>query len=375
MENQMENAALQKENWKVLISLFPENWERLAEHTHAIGRLRGFRSAEALIRTLLIHIAHGYSLRETAVRARESGLANISDVALLKRLRSAEHWFKALCHELLKEFSVKFPIEEEGINMRLVDGTIVKEPGQTGSQWRIHYSLRVPCLSCDYFELTGVEGSGTGESFKKFPLVKNDCLIGDRGFSTIQGLAYVSDCKAYSLCRLNTSSLSFYTQDDREFNLLKQVKKIKEAGEPYQWEVKIKNKNEGLSVNGRLCVLRKSEEAAKRALEKIKRKANKTGVKVKPETIECAKYIIVFTTLPKEKFSTLKVLEWYRVRWQIELLFKRLKSLAAFGHLPKYDDQSSRAWLYGKLFIGLLTEKLMRHASAISPWGYCLSEK
>lgn len=371
----MENTALQKENWKVLISLFPENWERLAAHTHAIDRLRGFRSAEALIRTLLIHIAQGYSLRETVVRARESGLANISDVALLKRLRSAEPWFKALCHELLKESSVKFPAAEEEINMRLVDGTMVKEPGKTGSQWRIHYSLRVPSLSCDYFELTGVEGSGTGESFKKFPLVKNDCLIGDRGFSTIQGLAYVSDCKAYLLCRLNTSSLSFYTQDDREFHLLKQVKKIKEAGEPHQWDVKVKNKNERMSVNGRLCVLRKSEEAAKRALEKIKRKANKTGVKVKPETIEYAKYIIVFTTLPKEKFPTLKVLEWYRVRWQIELLFKRLKSLAAFGHLPKYDDQSSRAWLYGKLFIGLLTEKLMRHASAISPWGYCLSEK
>jgi hypothetical protein len=51
--------------------------------------------------------------------------------------------------------------------------------------------------------------------------------------------------------------------------------------------------------------------------------------------------------------------------------FKRPKSIAELGHLPKYDDRSSRAWLYGKLFMALLEEKkMMRAASAISSWGY-----
>jgi hypothetical protein len=63
-------------------------------------------------------------------------------------------------------------------------------------------------------------------------------------------------------------------------------------------------------------------------------------------------------------------LDIYRLRWQIELSFKRLKSIAELGHLPKDDDRSSRAWLYGKLFIALLTEKMRRVASTISPWGY-----
>lgn len=66
------------------------------------------------------------------------------------------------------------------------------------------------------------------------------------------------------------------------------------------------------------------------------------------------------------------ILEWYRVRWQIELTFKRLKSLAQLGHLPKYDAQSSRAWLYGKLFVALLTQKLVRIGRELSPWGYIL---
>ena len=100
------------------------------------------------------------------------------------------------------------------------------------------------------------------------------------------------------------------------------------------------------------------------------RQAKKRQRQIKAETLEYAKYVIVFTTLPSQDFTTQRVLEWYRLRWQIELSFKRLKSLASFGHLPKYDEVSARAWLYGKLLVGLMTEKLLRYARAISPWGY-----
>jgi hypothetical protein len=57
------------------------------------------------------------------------------------------------------------------------------------------------------------------------------------------------------------------------------------------------------------------------------------------------------------------------MRWQIELVFKRLKSLAQLGHVPKYDDRSSRAWVYGKLLVALLAQKLIRIGRTISPWG------
>ena len=67
-----------------------------------------------------------------------------------------------------------------------------------------------------------------------------------------------------------------------------------------------------------------------------------------------------------------QVLEGYRLRWQIELTFKRLKSIVQMGHVPKQDDQSSRAWLYGKLLVALLSQKLARVGSVLSPWGYYL---
>jgi hypothetical protein len=85
----------------------------------------------------------------------------------------------------------------------------------------------------------------------------------------------------------------------------------------------------------------------------------------RPGTLEFAKYVIVFTT--RSSGSTADVLRSYRMRWQIELVFKRLKSVAQLGHVPKHDDRSSRAWLYGKLLVTLLAQKLIRIGRDISP--------
>jgi hypothetical protein len=91
-------------------------------------------------------------------------------------------------------------------------------------------------------------------------------------------------------------------------------------------------------------------------------------MKTKPGTLEFAKYVIVFTT--RSSGSAVDVLRSYRMRWQIELVFKRLKSLAQLGHVPKHDDRSSRAWLYGKLLVTLLAQKLIRIGRDISPSGH-----
>ena len=96
----------------------------------------------------------------------------------------------------------------------------------------------------------------------------------------------------------------------------------------------------------------------------MRRQASKRRKRLQPQTLEFAKYVILFTTFPAEA-----VLEWYRTRWQVELVFKRLQSLAQLGHLPKHTDESAKAWLYGKLLVALLVEKLPAHARSIPPWG------
>ena len=76
--------------------------------------------------------------------------------------------------------------------------------------------------------------------------------------------------------------------------------------------------------------------------------------------------------MPYTEASVEQVLEAYRLRWQVELTFKRLKSIAQIGHVPKHHHQSSRAWLYGKLLVALLSQRLAQVGKTISPWGYTL---
>jgi hypothetical protein len=153
------------ENWAVLLSLLPPQWEQQARLCRAVERLRQFDSVGTVLRTLLLHVGKGYSLDETAARVKNAGLADISGVTVLQRLRQAEPWLHGLCVALAQESGWEVPFEAHAWKVRAVDSTLVKEPGRRGNQWRIHYSLRIPSLLCDHFELTPVKGAGTGSGW------------------------------------------------------------------------------------------------------------------------------------------------------------------------------------------------------------------
>lgn len=104
-----------------------------------------------------------FAARDDEACAQSANLADFSDVALLKRLCKSKDWLHALCGALFAERKID-PVPPGPIALRMIDSTLVKEPGQTGSQWRIHYSLQWPGLKCDCFKLTATKGEGTGES-------------------------------------------------------------------------------------------------------------------------------------------------------------------------------------------------------------------
>jgi hypothetical protein len=356
------------EDWQLLLELFPMGWEQTAVLSGALERLRGFDSAGNLLRVLLLHVGRGYSLRESAVRAREAGLADVSDVAILKRLRKAGEWWRQMCVALLRESGFAMRAEARGWKVRAMDGTLIKEPGSGGTLWRVHYSLLLPELECDHLELTPVKGSGTGEKMERFPAAPGDLMLADRGYCRPGSIAALRRQGAAVIVRLNTSSLPLLDAKGKRFPLLDRLEKMGTRSRPAEWRVWTRTGTE--LIEGRLCALRKSEDSTRRARRKITRKAQQGGPEPKPETLVYAGYVMVFTTLPREQFTAQEVLECYRLRWQIELVFKRLKSLAGIGNLPKYDERSARGWLYGKLLLALLGQKLMRIGRDISPWGY-----
>jgi hypothetical protein len=250
---------------------------------------------------------------------------------------------------------------------------MVKEPGKTGGQWRIHYSLRLPTLECDHFELTPARGKNTGEKFGRFTFHAGELVLADAGYSHPPGIAAVVKQGADVCVRLNPAALPLWDEQERPFALLKKVRTLKRAGQEADWRVWVLS--DGQRIAGRLCSVRKSEDAIQKAQRRLTRRQQQGKSTVTPETREYASYILVFTTLASQQATTRQVLDCYRLRWQIELTFKRLKTILQLGHVPKHDDQSSRAWLYAKLFLALLSQKLSRIGSAVSPWGYYLPEE
>ena len=149
-----------------------------------------------------MHIGCGYSLRETATRAKLASLADISDVALIGRLRKAKDWLHNLCVVLFEEQGIALHNESD-FQVRLFDATNVKEPGKTGSLWCIHYSVQLPSLTCDFFKLTATKGRGTGESFFQYTIKKGDYIIADRGYSTNSGIHHVVVSKRRMSCEIH----------------------------------------------------------------------------------------------------------------------------------------------------------------------------
>ena len=364
------NKEYIREDWNVLLSVFPPGWEELAQKTGALKGLRKNKSAENLLRTLLLHIACGYSLRETAARAKETGIAELSDVALLKRLRKSSKWLQELANCMLLEDNPSL-LPKSDIQMRVFDASVIHEPGKTGSQWRLHYGLRLPSLECDYFELTPTNGSGNGEALYRFPITAGEYVIADRGYCSIAGIHYVAmEKKAHVLVRYS-SVMPLTDLNGSPFALLDHLSLLDQTGTTGFWPVTIRN-DQGSKVHGRICAIRKSATAIAESQKRVRDRATRRQQQVKPETLILAKYVVVFTNFPEEQFTAEDVLNWYRVRWQIELVFKRFKSIAQIGHLPKHDQESSKAWLYGKLFLALTTERVIRLASDFSPLGYLL---
>jgi len=214
-------------------------------------------------------------------------------------------------------------------------------------------------LRCDYFKLTATEGQGTGESLRHYPIVPGDLVVVDRGYCQASGIHFVAERKAWVTVRLNPQGIVLQTEKGTAFPLLRKLAALRRPGQIAVWNVRVPYA-EHPPVNARLCVIRKSEAATALAVKKLERRANKHGMQLLPETLLYARYVMVLTTFPGAQYPATVVLEWYRLRWQIELVFKRFKSIAQLGHLPKQDEDSSHAWLYGKLLVALLTEKVIR---------------
>lgn len=357
---------LQKsDDWEALLCFLPDGWREKAKELGAVSRLRNFTDVGDILRVLLLHFSTGNSLRVTATQARLGGIADISDVGLLKRLKNSGDWLLWMTQQLRDS---NFTAGDGGDNLKgytfkAVDGTTVEEPGATGTTCRIHYSFDLSRLSC----LEAIVSSAKqGEGLANFRVDENDVFLGDRAYGGVKGIFYVSDNHGYVLTRIK-HRLPLYGDEGERIDLLPKLSELK-INEIGTWDYFLKQ--DGRYLKCRICALKKTDEQTAKTVKQLKRDASRKGRKLMSKTLEYARYVVVLTTLGSELASGEQVMRLYRRRWQIELVFKRLKSLLHLGHLKKHDPQAIIAWIHGKLFYATLIEAFIKAGESFFPWGY-----
>jgi hypothetical protein len=362
------------DDWEIVSRFLPPHWATKATALKALVRRRKIPTAEILLRMLLVHLGDGKSLRATVAYAEQIGWEPIEDVALLHRLRASAEWFRWICLELLQQLQVNSAWGDiaKKFRVRIVDGTSISEQGSTGSDWRIHYCFRPDTLICDTCLITDTK---VVEGFDRYRVEPGDLLVGEREYCERKGIMHVVNSQGHVLVQFDATNLPLFTRQGKTFKPLEHFRSLAD-GNAGDWDVWYPSpEDDSRLIKGRLCALRKSKAAMALAKNRLRPMASKKGEKLqllRAEALEHAQYVILFTTVNRHNLKGEDVLELYRGHRQIELAFKRLKSIIGIGHLPKYDPDSRIAWLYGKMFVALLAERMYREAESFSPWGYPL---
>lgn len=368
----MNSQTVLEYQWSYLLSFLPaeSELEKTARECGAFRRRRAVDSASELLRLALAYGFCGLSLRQTAAWAEVAGVASISDVALLNRLRSADRWLGHLLGNKLAERAATSLNAPRSLRLRIVDATTVSKPGSTGTDWRVHLGFDLATLAIDHVELTDARG---GETLCRFTFEPGDVVVGDRGYAHRRGLWSVLSSGADFLVRLNWQNIPLQRPNGRKFEVLDALRSLPEA-RVGEFAVRVTpQRKEGIpAIAARLVAVRKSEAAAEESRRRVLKERSKKGRAVDPRTLEAASYVFVLTSVPEERMDAAQVLEAYRLRWQIELAFKRLKSLLHLNELPARDPALARSYIFAKLLAALLLEDFTDHFLSFSPWGFRL---
>jgi hypothetical protein len=348
----MLNASQLDGGWQQLLSRIgsTEELEASAKASGALVRRREIKSAPDLLRLALAYGPCGMSLRTVAAWAHTMRLGELSDVAVLNRLRGCGTWLQEIVGSLLARRLSCQPAAKGRI-VRLVDGTTISERGSDRADWRLHYSYDPRSGRTVDCELTT---AAVGEHLRRVKVAAGDIWLGDRNYAKGDGLHHVVQAGGDFVVRISWNSLALRTGSGQPFDLADRLKRLGKA-QRAEWRAQA-HTPDGKMVPVRILVRRKPPEAIEREIKRITEKAARRGRtrrsgKPDPRSLIAAQFTIVATSLDEPVNQIFELL-----RWQIEIAFKRLKSLLNIDRLEAKDPELIRAWLLAHIIAALLIE-------------------
>ena len=331
--------------------------DSLAAEHGAIKRRRAVTGGAALLRLALARGPGGLSLRQTAGWATMIGLAGLSNPGLKYRLDKAVDFLAAIIAQLLASRAGSHGLHWPGRSLRLADGTCVSQHGSEGTDWRVHGVFDLGRGGFSHLEVT--DGRG-GESLNRGAPVAGEVRIADRGFATAPALSrFRQDSlgQADFIVRARWAGFALVGPDGGRFDLIAHLAALPPTPGVHEVSLHALVKQQPL-LPLRLVILRKSPQATLAAQQAARRQASRMQKQLDPRSLIAAEFVVLATSLPAHVAPAEQVLAAYRLRWQIELAFKRLKSLLHLDRMPTQTEAGGRTWLYAHLILALLTDTL-----------------
>lgn len=301
----------------------PGDLEAQARSLGAFTRRRLLASATDLLRGVLAYVLLSSSFRHLGAWAVVNDVADMSAVAWQKRLVRSRPWLAWLLGELLAvpplPPTLRLVPHTAG-NILLVDATTWAQIGGRGDDWRFHlaYNFSVGRLA----EVIVTDTSG-GEHLGYYRIQPNDIIVADGGYGYRASVATVRKQQAHLITRIRPQTFPFELDDGRVLDIVAQ---LRFCGPNVREWAGWCTTSDGERYAVRLIAAKLPAHAARQAQARARRNAQKGGRTIQPQTLLVAGWVVLITTLPARHWSAAAVLRVYRVRWQVELVFKRLKS-------------------------------------------------
>lgn len=349
--------SLRDEDWPAVLERIGQviDLDASAREAGVFSRKREIRSPGDLLRLALAYGPGGQSLRQTAAWAQLQEIAQLSDVALLYRLQQVGDWLAQIAGRLLGAREAGAVVKGLDLRLRVVDGSIISAPGGK-SRWRLHAAFDVAEDRFSGLELTGPR---TAEALEWAAVGPGELVMGDRVYARPGGLHHVVEAGAAYLIRVGRRSLTLTLPDGRPFDLAKAMERSDRDGS-CDLDVLVLDRSEAKRepLPARLTLLKKPPEAAEKARKRARRESQRGGHQNDPLSLRAAEHLMLVTNLERQQASVQQLADLYRLRWRIELAFKRLKSLLHLDRLPAKDKGLAKAWIFSHLIAALLIEDL-----------------
>lgn len=373
MTQNQTHDILQDAGWRALIGRLPATVDvaALARERRAFVRARGVPDAETLLRLALAYGATPLSLRGTAGWGGASGLADISDVALLGRLQAAGDWLGDLVGALL---SAALHLEAggeaggliDGRRLRLVDATTIASPG-AAALWRLHADYD---LSKGRFVDLALTDHHTAESLEHFSPAAGDVVVADSYYAKASQLHHVAAMGGDFIVRRGLTGCTVLDEQGCKLDSKRVLAAARDGGtlDIPVW-VPPPPGATAEPIRARLVIQPLPEDKVAGALRRARKRAKKEGRTITQKRLQAAQLCMLLTSLDRESADTDTVLRLYRLRWQVEIAFRRLKSLAGLADLQAKDPKLVRSCLFAKLIVALLAEEATQNLLESFPSG------